>query len=126
VRLALRNFRNKSGFHECPRCKSRSCWKADPQNTLEATLHRVLRVSPYRCARCDMRFMDAKAKLEKPPTRVGRWWASVRSRAARALTISRPSPFDDSLKLHSFLPSGVQIKHEGAVGDSVPTLTKAS
>jgi len=126
VRLALRNFRNRSGFHECPRCKSRSCWKADPQNLLESTLHRVLRVSPYRCARCDMRFMDAKAKSEVPPTRVVRWWTSARSAASRVFTLSRRSPFDEGLKLNSLFAPRVQIKHENSVHESVPTLTKAS
>jgi DNA-directed RNA polymerase subunit RPC12/RpoP len=100
VRLALRNCRNKSGFHECPRCMSRSVWKTDPQNTLEETLHFLLRVSPYRCARCDMRFMDAKQRADAaPPTRVSRWMSAFRSAASKAMIFSRRAPFSDDLKL---------------------------
>lgn len=126
LRLALKNCGNKSGFHECPRCKSRSCWKSDPQSMLEETLHVVLRVSPYRCARCDMRFMDSKTKSETPPAKMVRWWASARSTASRVFAISRRSPFDDSLKLNWLLAPKVQINREPAVREPVPTLTKAS
>src|ERR1700751_1512166 len=81
VRVALRNFRNKTGFHECPRCKSRSVWKTDLQSALEDALHLLLNVSPYRCARCDQRFMDAKASAAEvvaPPRTTG-WLAAVPS-----------------------------------------------
>jgi hypothetical protein len=72
----LLGFRNKTGFHECPQCKSRSVWKADPYGTLEETLHRVLRLSPYRCARCDRRFMDSKIPVPGAPPRLMRRWLS--------------------------------------------------
>jgi hypothetical protein len=72
-----------------------------------------------------MRFMDAKTKSEKPLTRVGRWWLSARTTASRVFTLTRRSPFDDSLKLGLFLMPGVGIKHDGSARDSVSALTKA-
>ena len=132
MRLALRNCRNKTGFHECPRCKSRSVWKADPQSALEETLHLILRVSPYRCARCDMRFMDAKLHTDIVPTRFSRWMASARSAASRAMIFSRKSPFQDELKLKltSFsAPSAVapsQKHRESPMPDAVEHMTSAS
>lgn len=105
MRFALRNFRNKTGFHECPRCKSRSVWKADPHGTLEETLHLLLRVSPYRCARCDKRFMDAKkVRADAPAPRVNRWLAYARSTASRLMKSKQRSPFEEGLKLTFVAP----------------------
>ena len=126
MRLALRNCLNKSAFHQCPRCKSRSCWKTDPQNLLEETLHALLRVSPYRCARCDMRFMDAKTKSEVTPAKVTGWWASARSAASRIFVVSRRSPFDESLRLDWLLAPKVQLNRDSSLHEPVSTLTKAS
>jgi hypothetical protein len=121
VRLALKNFRNKTGFHECPRCASRSVWKADPQSALEETLHLILRVSPYRCARCDMRFMDSKLHSDvTPPTRVTRWLTSARS------IFSREAPFQDEfrLKLHSF-SAPAPTRREAALPERVKHMAGA-
>jgi hypothetical protein len=126
VRLVLRNCLHKSAFHQCPRCKSRSCWKTDPQSALEETLHALFRVSPYRCARCDMRFMDSKLKSEAPPARVTRWWAFIRSAASRVFVVSRRSPFDDSLRLNWLLAPKAQINGDSSIHEPVSTLTKAS
>jgi DNA-directed RNA polymerase subunit RPC12/RpoP len=128
VRLALRNFRNKTGFHECPRCLSRSVWKADPQNALEETLHLILRVSPYRCARCDERFMDAKKNaVDAPPLRITRWLTSARLAASRVMVFSRQSPFQDEfkLKLNSF-SAPIPDRRDGPLAESVEHLTRAS
>jgi|SRR5580658_3968534 len=59
--------RSQSVFHECPQCKSRSVWKADPFGTLEEVLHSYLKLSPYRCARCDCRFLDTKISSGDAP-----------------------------------------------------------
>jgi predicted Zn-ribbon and HTH transcriptional regulator len=132
VRLALRNCRNKTGFHECPRCKSRSVWKTDPQSALEETLHLILRVSPYRCARCDMRFMDAKLHADIVPTRFSRWLDSARSVASRAMIFSRKSPFQDELKLKltsfSVPPAAThsQKHRETPMAEAVEHMTSAS
>ena len=108
-------------------------WKTDPQNALEETLHFCLRVSPYRCARCDMRFMDAKQHTDvAPPTRFSRWMSSVRSVASRTMIFSRKAPFQDELKLRltSFTPptvASVAPKHrETRLADAVEHLTSAS
>lgn len=45
-------------FHECPECKSRSVRRSVRETLLEATLFRILRVAPYRCTRCERRFLD--------------------------------------------------------------------
>ena len=94
MRLGLRN---KTGFHECPQCKSRSVWKADPYGALEETLHRFLRLSPYRCARCDKRFMDSKIPVPGAPPRLIRRWLS---RASRLL---QRTPLDEALRMYSIL-----------------------
>jgi DNA-directed RNA polymerase subunit RPC12/RpoP len=97
VRLGLWN---RNGFHECPQCKSRSVWKADPYGPLEETLHHFLRLSPYRCARCDKRFMDSKIPVPGAPPRLIRRWLS---RASRLL---QRTPFDEALRAYSlFGPS---------------------
>ena len=90
-------FRNKTGFHECPQCKSRSVWKADPYGTLEETLHRWLRLSPYRCARCDRRFMDSKIPTADAPAPLMRRWLS------RASHLLQRTPLDEALKRYSIL-----------------------
>ena len=95
VLLVRLGFRNKTGFHECPQCKSRSVWKADPYGPLEETLHRLLRLSPYRCARCDKRFMDSKIPVPGAQPRLMRRWLS---RASRLL---HRRPFDEALRLYS-------------------------
>jgi hypothetical protein len=59
--------RSQSVFHECPQCKSRSVWKADPYGALEQVLHSYLKLSPYRCARCDCRFLDTKISSGDAP-----------------------------------------------------------
>jgi transposase len=59
--------RSQSVFHECPQCKSRSVWKADPYGTIERVLHNYLKLSPYRCARCDCRFLDTKISTGEAP-----------------------------------------------------------
>src|ERR1700741_4015169 len=59
--------RNQSVFHECPQCRSRSVWKADPYGALEQILHNYLKLSPYRCARCDCRFLDTKISSGDAP-----------------------------------------------------------
>ena len=59
--------RSQSVFHECPQCKSRSVWKADPYGTIERILHDYLKLSPYRCARCDCRFLDTKISTGDAP-----------------------------------------------------------
>jgi DNA-directed RNA polymerase subunit RPC12/RpoP len=94
VRLGLRN---KTGFHECPQCKSRSVWKADPYGALEEALHHFLRLSPYRCARCDKRFMDSKIPVPGAPPRLIRRWLS------RASRLMRRTPLDEALRMYSIL-----------------------
>jgi DNA-directed RNA polymerase subunit RPC12/RpoP len=59
--------RSQSVFHECPQCRSRSVWKADPYGALEQILHNYLKLSPYRCARCDCRFLDTKISAGDAP-----------------------------------------------------------
>jgi transposase len=59
--------RSQSVFHECPHCRSRSVWKADPYGTIEQVLHSYLKLSPYRCARCDCRFLDTKISSGDAP-----------------------------------------------------------
>lgn len=59
--------RSQSVFHECPQCRSRSVWKADPYGTVEQFLHNYLKLSPYRCARCDCRFLDTKISTGDAP-----------------------------------------------------------
>ena len=126
--MALRNFRNKTGFHECPRCKSRSVWKTDPQNALEDALHLVLNVYPYRCARCDKRFMDAKAsaaEIVTPPRTTG-WLASIRAAGSRALSlVQRSTPFEQGLQLNSILRANSD-QGQGPLAKGVERLTKAS
>ena len=95
VSLVRLGFRNRTGFHECPQCKSRSVWKADPYGTLEETLYRFLKLSPYRCARCDRRFLDSKIlAADAPPAFTQRWL----SRASRLL---QRRPLDETLRLYS-------------------------
>lgn len=126
VRLALKNFRNKTGFHECPQCQSRSVWRADPHGTLEETLHFLLRVSPYRCARCDRRFMDSKVcAADGPAPRTNRWMAYMRSVASRVLKSTQRSPFDEVLKLNSLFTAN-SAKRDASLPDSVEHMTKAS
>jgi DNA-directed RNA polymerase subunit RPC12/RpoP len=60
-------IRSQSVFHECPHCRSRSVWKADPYGTLEQIFHNYLKLSPYRCARCDCRFLDTKISSGDAP-----------------------------------------------------------
>jgi DNA-directed RNA polymerase subunit RPC12/RpoP len=126
VGVALRNLRNKSGFHQCPRCKSRSVWKADPHGTVEETLHYLLRLCPYRCARCDKRFMDAKApRPDDPKPRVTRWMAYAKSKASRVFGSNDRSPFDNVLKLNFAVPprpTTPQIS-ENAMTESVEHLS---
>jgi DNA-directed RNA polymerase subunit RPC12/RpoP len=88
-------FRNKTGFHECPQCKSRSVWKADPYGTLEETLYRFLKLSPYRCARCDRRFLDSKVLVAEMPHLPKQRWLT---RASRLL---HRRPLDETLRLYS-------------------------
>jgi|SRR5579872_3407839 len=59
--------RSQSVFHECPQCRSRSVWKADPYGAIEQILHNYLKLSPYRCARCDCRFLDTKISSGDAP-----------------------------------------------------------
>jgi transposase len=119
VRLALRNFRNKTGFHECPQCKSRSVWRADPHGTLEETLHLLLRVAPYRCARCDKRFMDSKTcAADAPAPRTNRWFAYARSTASRVLKSAQRTPFEEALKLNSIFAQSPE-KRDARLQDSV-------
>src|ERR1700759_1584069 len=59
--------RTQSVFHECPQCRSRSVWKADPYGSIEQVLHSYLKLSPYRCARCDCRFLDTKISAGDAP-----------------------------------------------------------
>ena len=126
MRLALRNFRNKTGFHECPRCKSRSVWKADSHGMLEETLHLLLRVSPYRCARCDKRFMDSKVcAADAPAPRTNRWFAYARSTASRVLKAAQRTSFEEALKVNSIFAQ-VPEKHDDRLRGSVERLTKAS
>jgi DNA-directed RNA polymerase subunit RPC12/RpoP len=99
VCLVRLGFRNKTGFHECPQCKSRSVWKADPYGTLEETLYLLLKLSPYRCARCDRRFMDSKIPPADAPVPSMRLWLSrAGSTASRLL---RRTPLDEALKAYS-------------------------
>jgi DNA-directed RNA polymerase subunit RPC12/RpoP len=127
VRVALRNFRNKTGFHECPRCKSRSVWKADPQNALEEALHVFLNVYPYRCARCDKRFMDAKAsaaEIVPPPSTTG-WFGSLRHATSRIFGLVQRTPFEEGLTLNSILGANSE-KQQTPLSKRVERLTKAS
>ena len=122
VGVALRTLRNKSGFHECPRCKSRSVWKADPHGTLEETLHYFLKLCPYRCARCDKRFIDAKApRPTDPKPRITRWMDYAKSKASRVFGSNDRSPYDNVLKLNFTLPPPPPKpeKHEAPVPESV-------
>jgi hypothetical protein len=85
--------RSQSVFHECPQCKSRSVWKADPFGTLEQLLHSYLKLSPYRCARCDCRFLDTKiASGDAPLPLVTRAIDRLRGWAQR-------TPYDSSTGL---------------------------
>jgi dissimilatory sulfite reductase (desulfoviridin) alpha/beta subunit len=123
VRSALRNFRNKTGFHQCPRCKGRSVWRCDPTGTLEETLHVLLKVSPYRCARCDQRFMDSKVcPADASAQQESRWRVYVGSVTSRMLGSSR-TPLEEVLKLRSILVASVE-KHSAPLPDSVEQLTK--
>ena len=118
MRFPLRNFRNKTGFHECPRCKSRSVWKADPHGTLEETLHRLLKVSPYRCARCDKRFLDSKVfAADAPAPRGKRWFAYFRLTASRVLKSVQRTPLEE-LRLHSLFAQGPE-KRDVRLQDSL-------
>jgi len=107
--LVRLGFRNKTGFHECPQCLSRSVWKADPYGTLEETLHHFLRLSPYRCARCDARFMDSKIPTAGAPPRLVRRWLS------RGWRLLQRTPLDESLRLYSILDPllPTPASHEG-------------
>ncbi len=123
VRHALRNFRKKSGFHECPKCKSRSVWRTDPLGALEETLHFLLRVSPYRCARCDNRFMDSKVvRPSDEPTRTSRWLAYVRAKFG--LTPRERPAFANSLNLKSILPPPT-ANRDVAIAESEERFTRA-
>lgn len=42
-------------------------WKADPYGAFEQVLHSYLKLSPYRCARCDCRFLDTKISSGDAP-----------------------------------------------------------
>lgn len=127
VRVALSNFRNKTGFHECPRCKSRSVWKTDPQNALEDALHLLLNVYPYRCARCDKRFMDAKASAAEvvAPPRTSGWLASLRWAGSRILSLVQRTPFEEGLRLNSILRA-TPDQGQRPLAKGVERLTKAS
>jgi hypothetical protein len=72
-------------------------WKTDPYGTLEQTLYRFLKLSPYRCARCDRRFMDSKIPApDTSPALMRRWL----SRASRLL---HRTPLDEALQKYSIL-----------------------
>jgi hypothetical protein len=91
---------------------------------LEETLQLLLRVSPYRCARCDKRFMDSKACAADTPTpQMSRWLAYARSMASRMLRSTQRTPFDDGLKLNYILAPRAE-KRDAALADSVERLTK--
>jgi DNA-directed RNA polymerase subunit RPC12/RpoP len=108
-------FRNKTGFHECPQCRSRSVWKADPYGTLEETLHRLLKLSPYRCARCDRRFLDAKIPApESQRFPLTRWFSRAFSTATRALT---RTPLDEAFRLYSIF--GQALTPTGCMSQSL-------
>ena len=99
MRLAVRS---QSVFHECPQCRSRSVWKADPYGSLEQVLHSYLKLSPYRCARCDCRFLDTKISSgDAPLPLVTRAIDRVRGWVQR-------TPYDTStaLTLNAILGSG--------------------
>ena len=99
VCLVRLGFRNKTGFHECPQCRSRSVWKADPYGTLEETLYRFLKLSPYRCARCDRRFMDSKIPPADAPVPSMRLWLS--RAGSTVLRLLHRRPLDEALKAYS-------------------------
>jgi hypothetical protein len=62
---------------------------------MEETLHRLLKLAPYRCARCDNRFLDSKTlRADAPRPFVHRWL----SRASRLL---QRRPLDETLRLYS-------------------------
>ena len=129
VGVALRNFKNKSGFHECPRCKSHSVWKADPHGTLEETLHFLLKLCPYRCARCDKRFMDSKViPANAPLPRMTRWLTYARSKAGNVFKSNERSPFEEGLKLNFALPPSQATsrveKRESPLTENMEHLTK--
>jgi DNA-directed RNA polymerase subunit RPC12/RpoP len=85
--------RSQSVFHECPHCRSRSVWKADPYGALEQLLHSCVKLSPYRCARCDCRFLDTKiASGDAPLPLVTRAFDRVRGWVQR-------TPYDTSTAL---------------------------
>jgi DNA-directed RNA polymerase subunit RPC12/RpoP len=122
VRSALRNFRNKTGFHQCPRCKSRSVWRCDPTGTLEETLHSLLKVCPYRCARCDQRFMDSKVPSPESLIQESRWRTYVGSVTSWMVGSSK-TPFEEVLKLRSILVAAA-AKSSAPLRESVEQLTK--
>jgi len=43
------------------------CLEADPYGALEQVLHNYLKLSPYRCARGDCRFLDTKISSGEAP-----------------------------------------------------------
>jgi DNA-directed RNA polymerase subunit RPC12/RpoP len=89
LRIAVRS---QSVFHECPHCRSRSVWKADPYGALEQVLHNYLKLSPYRCARCDCRFLDTKISSGEPLPLVTRAFDRVRGWVQR-------TPYDTNTAL---------------------------
>ena len=98
MRFALRS---QTEFHECPQCRSRSVWKADPYGSLESILHRYLKLSPYRCARCDCRFLDSKIPSpDVPKPLVTRCFERMRGWVYR-----EPFHAGGGLKLSTFTPS---------------------
>ena len=88
-------FRNKRDSMNVRSARAARFGKPTRTARFEETLHRFLRLSPYRCARCDRRFMDSKIPASDAPPRLVRRWLS---RASRLL---HRTPLDEALKRYS-------------------------
>jgi transposase-like protein len=89
----------KTKFHECPQCKSKSVWKTGCNGTVEETLQGLLKLSPYRCAQCDKRFLDFR---KSNSSLSDRWLARAQSTASRLLRSVQRTPLGE-LKLNSIV-----------------------
>jgi hypothetical protein len=114
-------FKSRGRFHECPKCKSRSVWRAAPHGTVEEALSRLLKLSAYRCARCDRRFLDSKVSSDAPEdiSTTRRCVAYVRSKASRLLKLTQRTPFEDSFNLSIFAHKATDKRNSPSLQDSM-------
>lgn len=55
----------RAGF--CPNCGSQQVHRSRRKNIAEKTILRLLAISPYRCARCDERYLTLGASRTEAP-----------------------------------------------------------